>query len=303
MGAFDEPTDEVGAPPRSGGPGLSRRQLLGRVGGGIAGLTLASLNLDLGRSAVAAPGPISVRDLLRRISDKGCDLSHGIRVGLPNDHPYISLRAVASRYTKSVVNFCQPLGFSVRTEAVAGGGLTAYLTGVNFTGSGMAEIQYESDIARDNRNFSLPVQPNGTFASVFNLGCSASGLALWSLRATDAATGRSASAGGSYTCPEAPPPPKPPSITVSKMGSTFTVAGSGFLSSHQILVRVVDPATFASNYYDTTSDPAGKLNFPVSPTCPPSRQLAFSASDSRKVPDSQDHTGMLWSNTVTVACS
>ena len=43
MDVFDEAGEEVAR-------GLSRRQLLGRVGGGLAGVTLASLGLDLGRA-------------------------------------------------------------------------------------------------------------------------------------------------------------------------------------------------------------------------------------------------------------
>jgi hypothetical protein len=299
MDAFDEPVEEIAR-------GLSRRQFLCRVGGSLAGAMLASVWLEVGGSYGAAPGSMSLRDLLSRISAQGCGPSHGIRALLPNDHPVISIRAVARRYAGSVVNFCKPLQISIQQKEVAGGGVTVYLSGVNFTGGGMAAIQYRSDISRDDLDFSVQVQPDGTFAHVINLGCSAPGLALYSLEATDAATGRRTDAiSGEYTCPQPQmtPPPKPPSITVSRQGATFTVAGTGFLAKHLIVIRVVDPATFASNYYNSTSDAAGKLNFPVSPPCPSSRQLAFSASDSRSVPTSQDHTGMLWSNTVTVACS
>src|SRR4051812_45651463 len=169
--------------------GLSRRQLLRRFGGGCAGWTLASLGLKISPSPAAAAGSISVRDLLRRISDRGCDPSHGIRGALPNDQPYISLRDVARRYANRVVNFCQPLQFSVREEKRAVG-ITVYLTGGNFTAGGMAAIQYRSDIESDNLDFSVPVQPDGTFAHVTNLGCTSPGTALYSLRATDAATGR-----------------------------------------------------------------------------------------------------------------
>lgn len=298
VSAFEEPTEERAE-------GFSRRQFFVRVGGGLAGMTLACFGLDVGPSPAAPPGTISVRDLLRRIGPGGCDLTHGIRAGLPNDHPVISIRDVARRYAGSVVNFCEPLGFAVRTEAVAGGGLTAYLTGANFTGSGMAAIHLTSDIERDDRDFSIPVQPDGTFTSVVNLGCSAPGQALYGLQATDTATGRRAGPiNGQYTCPQSQPLPPltPPSISVSRQGATFTLTGSGFLASHQILIRVVDPATFAGNYYNARSDGAGKLNFPLTPPCPLSGQLAFSASDSRSVPTSQDHTGMLWSNTVTLAC-
>lgn len=293
-------------PSQAGAEGCSRRQFFARLGGGLAGVMLASLCLDVRPSPAAPPGTISVRDLLRRIGPRGCDLTRGIRAGLPADHPVISLRDVARRYAGSVVNFCQPLGFAVRTEAAAGGGLMAYLTGSNFTGSGMAAIHQTSDIARDDRDFSIPVQPDGTFTSVVNLGCSAPGLALYGLQATDTATGRRAGPiNGQYTCPQSPPPPPPPappSISVSRQGATFTLTGSGFLPNHTLLIRVVDPATFAGNYYNTSSDGAGKLNFSLTPPCPPSGQLACSASDSRSVPTSQDHTGMLWSNTVTLAC-
>src|SRR6476620_6545997 len=97
MDTFDEPTQEFAR-------GLSRRQLLGRVGGGLAGLSLASLGLDLGQSAIAAPASISLRDLLHRISPGGCDASQGIRALLPGSGilgiplPVISIRDVAGRY-------------------------------------------------------------------------------------------------------------------------------------------------------------------------------------------------------------
>lgn len=264
MDPFDGPTEAIAR-------GLSRRQLLCQFGGGCAGWTLASLGLEMRSSPAEAAGSISLRDLLRRISAQGCDASHGIRALLPHDLPLpvTSIRFVAARYAGSVVDFCKPLQFSVRQEAMAGGGVTVYLSGSNFTGGGMAAIHYESDIARDNLDFSVQVQPDGTFANVRSLGCSAPGLALYSLQATDAATGRRANTiSGSYTCaqpPPPPPPPTPPSISVSRQGATFTVSGTGFLPSHLIVIRIVDPATFASNYYNSTSDAAWKLSFPVSP--------------------------------------
>jgi hypothetical protein len=94
-------------------PGLTRRQLLCRVGGGAAGAMLASLALEMGLGPAAAAGAVSLRDLLRWISDKGCDPSQGIRVAPPDDHPVISIRSVDGRYANSVVNDCQPLQFSM----------------------------------------------------------------------------------------------------------------------------------------------------------------------------------------------
>jgi hypothetical protein len=199
MDPLDRPTDESAR-------GLTRRQLLGRVGGGLAGLTLASLGHDPGRSAAAASGPISVRELLHRISINGCDPSHGIRVALPNDHPVISLRGVASRYAGSVTNFCKPVQLSIQQTEVAGGGITVNLTGRNFAGRGLAAIHYRSaSRPADNRDFSVQAQPDGSFAQVINLGCSAPGPVSYTLRAIDMASGRSADAAGSYVCPQPPP--------------------------------------------------------------------------------------------------
>jgi hypothetical protein len=98
MGLFDEPVEEIAR-------GLSRRQLLVRVGGSLAGAMLASAGLDAGKSYAASPGSISLRDLLGRISAQGCDASHSIRALLPNDHPVISIRDVAGRYA-GMVNHC-----------------------------------------------------------------------------------------------------------------------------------------------------------------------------------------------------
>jgi hypothetical protein len=199
MSSFREPSEE-----RAGG--LSRRQLFLRLGGGLAGVTLASLALDVRPSPAAPPGPISLRDLLRRISVKGCDPSHGIRAALPNDHPVISLRAVARRYAGSVVDFCEPVQIAIQQTDVAGGGVTVNLTGRNFAGGGMAAIQYRSaSRAADNRDFSVQAQPDGTFAQVIKLGCSAPGPVSYTLRAIDMASGRSADAAGSYVCPRPPP--------------------------------------------------------------------------------------------------
>jgi hypothetical protein len=302
MSAFEEPTEEKAG-------GFSRREFFLRLGGGLAGVTLASYVLDAGPKPAAAAGTsTSVRDLLRRISNKGCDVSQGIRAVLPNDHPVISLRDVAGRYAGHVVNFCQPLGFSVRTEALAGGGLTAYLTGTNFTGGGMAAIQYTSDIARDDRSFSVPVRPDGTFATVFNLGCTAPGLALYGLFATDTATGRASTPlNGQYTCPQSMPPPPPapkrPSIMVSQSSSTFTVKGTGFLPNHTVYVRAVDATTLIQySAGQTTSDGSGAINYTVSAPCNKGFSIDWSANDGRSVPPSQDITGIDWSNTVTTVC-
>lgn len=199
MDPLEGPTEEVAR-------GLSRRQLFGRVGGSLAGLTLASVGLDPGRSAVAASGPNSVRELLHRISSKGCDPSHGIRMALPNDHPYISLRAVASRYAGSVTDFCKPVQLYIQQKDMAGGGITVNLTGRNFAGGGLAAIQYRSaSRPSDNRDFSLPVLPDGTFAQVINLGCSSPGPVSYTLRAIDKVSGRSADSAGSYVCPQPRP--------------------------------------------------------------------------------------------------
>jgi hypothetical protein len=200
MSAFEEPTEEKAG-------GFSRREFFLRLGGGLAGVTLASFVLDAGPHPAAAAGtPISLRDLLHRISIKGCDPSHGIRVALPNDHPVISLRDVARRYTDRVTDFCQPVQIALQQTDVAGGGITVSLTGRNFAGGGMAAIQYRSaSRPSDNRDFSVQAQPDGTFAQVIKLGCSAPGPVSYTLRAIDMASGRSADASGSYVCPQPPP--------------------------------------------------------------------------------------------------
>jgi hypothetical protein len=291
MSAFEEPTE-------ARAEGFSRRQLFLRVGGGLAGVTLASLCCDAGPPPAAAAGsPISLRDLLRRISIKGCDPSHGIRVALPNDHPVISLRAVARRYAGSVVDFCQPVQIAIQQTDVAGGGVTVNLTGRNFAGGGMAAIQYRSaSRAADNRDFSVQARPDGTFAQVIKLGCSAPGPVSYTLRAIDMASGRSADAAGSYVCPQLP------SITVSQKGSVFTVKGTGFLHNHTVAVRVVNETTVVDGYFDTSSDAAGAIDFGINIPCTPSVLLVFTATDNRTVPSSQDHTGLLWSNPVTLTC-
>lgn len=308
MRSCEEPTE-------AGAEGFSRRQFFVRLGGGLAGVTLASLGLEVRPSHAAPPGPIYVRQLLRRISDKGCDPSHGIRVGLPNDHPVISLRDVARRYYACPVDYCFPLGFTGRQEAPAVG-LTLTLIGSNFTCGGMAEIRLTSDIPQDSRDFSLPVQPDGTFTTVLSVNCSSQAMAGYVVQATDTATGRrSELLHGQYSCvppvitppsppPSPPPAPVSPSITVSQNSGVFTVMGTGFLPKHDVVVRIVDKQTFQSNFppgAHTSSDAGGKINFPINGIpCYPSRQLVFTATDGRS--NSQDLTGFLWSNPVTLAC-
>ena len=99
MDRFDDPTQKK--PPE-----LSRRQLLGWVGGGVAGAMLASLGLPALPSYAATPDPTSLRSLLRRISAYGCDPSRGIRVALPDDHPSVSIRDVARQNVDKIQDLC-----------------------------------------------------------------------------------------------------------------------------------------------------------------------------------------------------
>lgn len=227
MDSFDEPTESMAR-------GFSRRQFFLRLGGGLAGVTLASLAFDVGPSPAAPPGPISVRDLLRRVSPRGCDPSHGIRAALPNDHPVISLRDVARRYANSVVDFCQPVQIALQQTDLAGGGITVILTGQNFAGGGLAALQYRSSRASDNRDFSVQAQPDGTFAQQLNLGCSAPGPVSFTLRAIDTASGRSADAAGRYVCPQPLELVCPGSVTTDNALVTYpdptVIGGAGAVS-------------------------------------------------------------------------
>ncbi len=94
----------------------------------------------------------------------------------------------------------------------------------------------------------------------------------------------------------------PPTIavTASKDGS-FVVTGSGFLKSATVHIRMVDEALHQL-WMDTTSDGGGKISASTGGICAGAAQVSFSANDGRQVPSSQDITGVLWSNTVTLAC-
>jgi hypothetical protein len=309
MDPLDETTQE-------GAQGLSRRQLLGRVGGSLAGAALASLGLDHGRRAhaQAQAGTISLRDLLRRISAEGCDPSGGIRplllrALLPANPSVISIRDMARRYGGKH-DHCRPLQFSVRHRGDANGNgvFTVLLTGENFTPGGQADIQLTGP--RGTFGYPRQVRPDGTFFETLDLGCGY----LFTVRAIDVASGRSAEGGTvSSECPPPPPPPPipppptPPVITdVSRVGSVFTVKGTGFLPNHIVHVRIVEPQTFRGNSFDTRSDTAGGINFVIhilADLCLPSGQLSFSANDDRQVPVSVDRTGVLWSNSKKVTCA
>jgi hypothetical protein len=311
--------DPVYEPTETMARGLSRRNLLGRVGGGIAGAALASLGLGNGRRAhaQAQAGTISLRELMGRISREGCDSSRGIRTLLfrallPRNPPVISIRDVAGRYAGKV-NHCKPLQLVARNEQRAGGH-RVHITGENFTPGDLADIRFESGAFRVSvvLRFSVRVLPDGTVAHVQDLGCEGEREKLYSVKAIDVATGRSAEGGSvSYTCPQAPPrqdePITPPFIRVSPLQgfafTNFTVTGSLFVPDKAVEIRVVDPRVLSSlRSYFTRSDALGGINHVIPIPCSASGELRFSASDGRTVPTTQDITGLLWSNTVPVTC-
>jgi hypothetical protein len=293
----------------NGARGLSRRRLLRGVGGGIAGATLASLGLDSRRPAKAQAGPISLRDLAGRLDPPVCDPGSGIRRGLPNDHPAISIRDVARRVAGRA-NLCKPMELSVFNERISNGDRVR-ITGTNFTPNGKVDILFRADRERNNFTDSARAQPDGTLVHVRELSCNWPEH-VFTVYATDLATGRKAGgATAAYDCPQQPPPPPPPpvtppTITVSQEGSAagarFIVKGTGFLPSHDVHIRVTNNATLVSAFFTTGSDPAGALNHGLNIPCEPFVRLSFSANDERENP--QDPTrGALWSNTVTLTCT
>jgi hypothetical protein len=84
-------------PAAAADPGLSRRQVLCRFGGGLAGALLASLGLIGPRSEVSAGRVVSLRAVLQRISPN-CSPAHGIRLILPDDGGPISLKEIIRRF-------------------------------------------------------------------------------------------------------------------------------------------------------------------------------------------------------------
>lgn len=90
MNRFDEPT-------RGAAHGVTRREALGRLARGVAGMLLASFGLATGRSPVRAAQTVSLRAALRQIAGP-CDPSRGIRLMLPVEGPVISLLDVIHRY-------------------------------------------------------------------------------------------------------------------------------------------------------------------------------------------------------------
>ena len=93
-----------------------------------------------------------------------------------------------------------------------------------------------------------------------------------------------------------------PTIAVTANGDgSFTVTGSDFLKGTTVHIRMVDEALHQL-WMNTKSDGQGGISAPTGGICAGARQVSFSANDGRQVPASQDITGVLWSNTVTVAC-
>src|SRR5437879_3773787 len=90
MDSFDAPTADRER-------GLSRRQLLCRLAGGLAGALLTSLGLIGGQREVRAARVVSLRALVQQVSPN-CNPSHGIRLLLPDDAPVISLLDIVRRF-------------------------------------------------------------------------------------------------------------------------------------------------------------------------------------------------------------
>jgi hypothetical protein len=112
--------------------------------------------------------------------------------------------------------------------------------------------------------------------------------------------------------PVPPPSPVPPTINVTRsgsgQGSVFTVSGFGFLSNSNVRIRIVDDA-FHDISFDKGSDNQpiktngeGRLAARIQLPCNSGLGLHFSATDGRAVPDQQDHTGVLFSNTFNTSC-
>jgi hypothetical protein len=101
---------------------------------------------------------------------------------------------------------------------------------------------------------------------------------------------------------------KIPRITVSSQGAgKFQVKGSGFLESHDVTIRAVNPAIPGTSIgFPQAGDPpiksdgSGTIDHTVTIAGLPAAvtKLNFSANDGRKNP--KDVTGTLWSNTVSV---
>ncbi len=89
--------DQLKAPPGEPAPGWSRRQVLCRLGGGVAAVLLGAAGLGGGQSEAGPLGVVSLRAALQQISG-GCDPSHGIRLMLPVEGPVISLLDVIHNY-------------------------------------------------------------------------------------------------------------------------------------------------------------------------------------------------------------
>lgn len=119
-------------------------------------------------------------------------------------------------------------------------------------------------------------------------------------------TGSSSQASADFTTVAPPPPPpgsggsaptKPTINSVTNQGAgKFQVKGNGFLKSHAVHIRVVNDATFASDFFQSTSDSSGNIDATISIAgFAGGVTLDFSANDER--PDPGDLTGTLWSTT------
>lgn len=97
-----------------------------------------------------------------------------------------------------------------------------------------------------------------------------------------------------------PPTSRPALTSITNQGPRFVVKGSGFLKTHTVHIRVVNNATFASNFYTATSDASGAIEAPITiEGLSGGVVLDFSANDER--PDATDATGTLWSSTIKVS--
>lgn len=89
--------NRIAEPATVGDSSLSRRKLLRRFGGGLAGALLASFGLVVPRSEVSAGRVVSLRAVLQQISPN-CSPAHGIRLILPDDGGPISLKEIIQRF-------------------------------------------------------------------------------------------------------------------------------------------------------------------------------------------------------------
>ncbi|MBB3172627.1 hypothetical protein FHR90_000441 [Endobacter medicaginis] len=116
---------------------------------------------------------------------------------------------------------------------------------------------------------------------------------------------------GASTIRLTPAAASPSPITISaagQPGNTIIISGHGFLPGAPVGVRVTDntlPFVLITTIggQPIRADAGGGLNVTFHGLCKAPGTLFFSAEDGRHVPSNVDHTGTLWSNTVTITCT